>query len=91
MVNSIREKYEGGKRMNEYQQKFYEFIMGSVEETHTEDAEKLLQESFERQNNGTFNMEFLEGFEKTMAEYLKPERKEQVLQVMSQFKQQFQR
>lgn len=77
--------------MKEHQEKFYGFIMGSVEESHKEEADKLLKESFEKQDNGTFNLEFLQQFETAMAGYLKPEKKEEVLKVMSQFKQQFQR
>lgn len=77
--------------MNEYQQKFYSFIMERVDEAHKEAAEGLMQESFEKQNNGTFNLEFLQKFQGEMMGMLKEEHKEEVIGVMSQFKQQFQR
>lgn len=77
--------------MNNQQEKFYSFIMERVEAASKEKAEKLLQESFEKQNNGTFNLEFLQKFETVMTGFLKEECREEVVKVMGQFKQQFQR
>lgn len=77
--------------MKDHQKKFYSFIMERVEEAHKEDAEKLLLKSFEKQDNGTFNLEFLQKFGTAMEGFLKSENKEEVLNVMKQFKMQFQR
>lgn len=75
--------------MNTYQEQFYNFIMERVDTAHKDSAEKLLRESFEKQDNGTFNLDFLQNFQSAMTDYLKPEHKDEVIRVMNGFRQQF--
>lgn len=74
--------------MNPYQEKFYQFIMSNVLEEKVEDAKALLQESFAKQNDKTFNMEYLMYFQATIKNYLKPEKVEEVVNVMKNFQSQ---
>lgn len=74
--------------MNPYQEKFYQFIMANVLGDKQEDAKALLQESFAKQNDKTFNMEYLMHFQATIKNYLKPEKVEEVVNVMKNFQSQ---
>jgi len=71
--------------MNPGQEKFFKFIMEKVRDGKQEDAKALLNESFSKQANGTFNAEYLKGFIPKMIGLLKPESIEEVKTVMSQF------
>lgn len=75
--------------MNSHQEQFYSFIMERVDSAHKDSAEALLRESFEKQDNGTFNLDFLQKFEDSMTDFLKPEHKDEVVRIMNGFRQQF--
>lgn len=72
--------------MNKGQEKFFEFIMQNVEEKNQEKAKELLAESFGKQDNGTFNKEYMITFIPRMLELIKPENIEQVKSIMMNHK-----
>jgi hypothetical protein len=72
--------------MNKGQEKFFEFIMQNVEEKNQEKAKQLLAESFGKQDNGTFNKEYMITFIPRMLELIKPENIEQVKSIMMNHK-----
>lgn len=72
--------------MNKGQEKFFEFIMQNVEEKNQEKAKELLAESFGKQDNGTFNKEYMITFIPRMIELIKPENIEQVKSIMMNHK-----
>ncbi|MEG1003308.1 MAG: hypothetical protein RSF37_07860 [Clostridium sp.] len=72
--------------MNQGQEKFFSFIMQNVDEQNQSKANKLLLESFEKQNNGTFNQEYMMTFIPRMLELIKPENIEQVKNIMMNHK-----
>ncbi len=75
--------------MNPGQEKFFNFIMERVQKGKQAEAKKLLEESFAKQANGTFNAEYLKDFAPKMAALLKPEAVEEVKGIMAQFGQGF--
>lgn len=74
--------------MNSGQEKFMQFILQSVKEENAEKAKELLEESFAKQNNGTFDLIYLDSFITDMLELVKEDQKQQVLGIMQNFKQQ---
>ncbi|MEG2739589.1 hypothetical protein [Clostridium sp.] len=72
--------------MNQGQENFFSFIMQNVDEQNQSKANKLLLESFEKQNNGTFNQEYMMTFIPRMLELIKPENIEQVKNIMMNHK-----
>ena len=68
--------------MNKGQEKFFEFIMQNVEEKNQEKAKELLAESFGKQEEGTFNKEYMMTFIPRMLELIKPESVEMVKNIM---------
>ncbi|MGG7142637.1 hypothetical protein ACQPVP_04150 [Clostridium nigeriense] len=72
--------------MNKGQEKFFEFIMQNVEERNQAKAKELLAESFGKQDNGTFNKEYMITFIPRMLELIKPENIEQVKSIMMNHK-----
>lgn len=75
--------------MNNQQIQFYNFILNSVKDEYQNDAKALLQESFAKQNDGTFNKEYLETFIPKMLNLIKDENINQVKMIMSKFKEKF--
>ena len=71
--------------MNEGQQKFMNFIMDNAEESKLQ-AHGLLVESFSKQEDGTFDSEYLEAFIPRMLELIKPEKIDTVKNIMINFK-----
>ena len=71
--------------MNEGQEKFFNFILDRVQEGKQDEAKALLSESFQKQQDGTFNMEYLNTFIPKMMSILKPEYLEEVQQIMKNF------
>ena len=57
--------------MNKGQEQFFNFIMERVTEEGRKEAEELLNESFEKQANGTFNEEYMKAFIPKMLGLLK--------------------
>ncbi len=72
--------------MNQGQERFFSFIMQNVEEKNQDKAKELLNESFEKQDNGTFNAEYMASFIPRMLELIKPECVEQVKNIMMNHK-----
>lgn len=71
--------------MNEGQNKFFDFIMERVKDECKEMAKKLLEESFERQNNGNFDLLFLTKFNTKIKDYIKEDQLDEVLAILAKF------
>lgn len=72
--------------MNQGQEMFYNFIMQNVEDENKDRAKELLSESFKKQDDGTFNQEYMMSFIPRMLELIKPESVEQVKSIMMNHK-----
>lgn len=72
--------------MNAGQEKFFNFIMERVEVENQDKARELLSESFAKQDEGTFNKEYVMSFIPRMIQLLKPECVEEVKNIMSNHK-----
>ncbi|GAA0778880.1 hypothetical protein GCM10008908_36470 [Clostridium subterminale] len=72
--------------MNQGQEHFLNFIIQNVEEKNQDRAKQLLNESFTKQDNGTFNAEYMSSFIPRMLELIKPECVEQVKNIMMNHK-----
>jgi len=57
--------------MNQGQEHFLNFIIQNVEEKNQDRAKQLLNESFTKQDNGTFNAEYMSSFIPRMLELIK--------------------
>ncbi len=71
--------------MNQGQEKFYNYILERVEDSKLEAAKELLGESFDRQDKGTFEKEYMEEFIPRMVALLKQDSVEEVTGVMALF------
>ncbi len=71
--------------MNPGQAMFSNFLMGIVKDDKKEVAEKLLQDCFKKQDEGTFTKEFLESIVPTMFEVVKPEKIDELKNAMKHF------
>lgn len=74
--------------MNDGQKKFLGFILDRVKENKKQEAEALLQESFGKQQDGTFNQEYLMSFIPRMMACIQEDKLEEVKNVMMNFKNQ---
>lgn len=72
--------------MNQGQEHFLNFIIQNVEAKNQDRAKELLNESFTKQDNGTFNAEYMASFIPRMLELIKPECVEQVKNIMMNHK-----
>lgn len=72
--------------MNQGQEMFFNFIMENVAEENQEKAKALLNESFGKQDEGSFNQEYLMSFIPRMLELIKPESVEKVKTIMMNHK-----
>lgn len=68
--------------MNQGQEMFYNFIIQNVEDENRDRAKELLEESFKKQDDGTFNQEYMVSFIPRMMKLIKPESVEQVKNIM---------
>ena len=68
--------------MNNGQERFFSFIMERVELENQDKAKELLNESFAKQENGTFNQEYMMNFIPRMLELIKPECIDEVKKIM---------
>lgn len=75
--------------MNNGQKMFHDFFMNMVKEGNEQEAEKALAESFEKQENGTFNAEYLQSIMPKYYSLIKPECTEQLKKAMEHFASQF--
>lgn len=71
--------------MNPGQEKFFTFILERVQEDKQEEAKALLSESFQKQLDRTFNMDYMDSFIPRMISILKPESVSEVKTIMEQF------
>lgn len=71
--------------MDQGQEQFFNFIMERVQSEKKAEAKELLNESFSKQADGTFDREYLKSFIPRMLVILKPENVEEVKNVMTQF------
>lgn len=71
--------------MNQGQKMFYDFYMNLVEEGNEKEAEEVLKECFQKQEEGTFHREYLESIQSKMYELIRPEGLEQLKKAMEQF------
>ena len=76
--------------MNAFQEKFYHFILDSVQADKVEDVKELLAESFAKQSEGTFDVAYLLTFKDKIVPMLKEADKEEVLKIMEEFGKKFQ-
>ncbi|MGL5694671.1 MAG: hypothetical protein ACRCXA_11380 [Peptostreptococcaceae bacterium] len=72
--------------MNNGQERFFNFIMERVELENQGKAKELLSESFSKQDEGTFNKEYMMSFIPRMLELIKPECIEEVKNIMANHK-----
>ena len=72
--------------MNNGQEKFLKFIIARVSEENQDKAIELLNESFSKQDDGTFNKEYMMSFIPRMLELIKPEFVDEVKGIMSQYR-----
>ncbi|MBE5960943.1 MAG: hypothetical protein E7256_06085 [Lachnospiraceae bacterium] len=75
--------------MNQSQNQFFQFFIEPVKPECEEQAKELLAENFARQQNGTFNKEYLAGIIPTMLSYVKEESKEEITAIMNDFSKRF--
>ncbi|GAA0071078.1 hypothetical protein UT300003_26020 [Clostridium sardiniense] len=69
--------------MNNGQERFFNFIIDRVEEQNQGKAKELLSESFAKQDNSTFNSEYMDAFIPKRLQLIKPECIEEVKSVMT--------
>ncbi len=72
--------------MNNGQERFFNFIMERVSSENQGKAKELLNESFAKQNDGSFNKEYMMSFIPRMLELIKPEFIDEVKNIMSNHK-----
>lgn len=72
--------------MNSGQEKFFNFIMERVDLENQDKAKELLSESFAKQDDGTFNQEYMMSFIPRMLKLIKPEFLDEVKNIMSNHK-----
>ena len=72
--------------MNNGQEKFFNFIMERVDLENQDKANELLSESFAKQDEGTFNQEYMMSFIPRMLKLIKPEFLDEVKNIMSNHK-----
>lgn len=72
--------------MNNGQERFFTFIMERVELANQNKAKELLNESFAKQDEGTFNQEYMMNFIPRMLELIKPECIDEVKNIMANHK-----
>ena len=72
--------------MNNGQEKFFNFIMERVDLENQDKAKELLSESFAKQDEGTFNQEYMMSFIPRLLKLIKPEFLDEVKNIMSNHK-----
>lgn len=71
--------------MQKGQEQFFDFILECVLEGKEEQARTMLTESFQQQAKGAFSQEKLDAFHNELEKILKPERKDEVMDIINQF------
>jgi hypothetical protein len=71
--------------MDSGQEKFYHFIMGRVATGNESAAKTLLEESFGRQTDGTFDKAYIDTFNFKLLPLLRPDAVEEVTAILTNF------
>lgn len=71
--------------MNSGQKRFYIYIKECTKHDELDDVVALLKESFQKQNNGTFDKEYLRKFNHTLIPKLKDDKVDEVTKLLHQF------
>lgn len=71
--------------MNNGQKLFHDFFMSMVQEGKEEEAEAVLAAGFRKQDEGTFDAEYLQSVMDKYYALIKPEDMEKMKEVMAQF------
>ncbi len=71
--------------MNQGQEMFYKFFMDRVVEDKQEEAKLILEESFKKQTEGTFDLNYLNQIMSKLLSITKDEAKEEVKEAMNHF------
>jgi hypothetical protein len=71
--------------MDQGQQRFYSFILDRVPDDNESAAKTLLEESFKKQADGTFDKAYVEEFKFKLLPLLKPEAVEEVTAIITGF------
>lgn len=71
--------------MNPGQEMFYNFFMARTADDKKTEAETILAECFKKQNEGTFDREYLEKIKDNLFAVIKPEAVEELKAAMSSF------
>ena len=71
--------------MNEIQEQFYNFFIEKVIEEKKEEAIKLLETTFEKQNKGEFNFQYFKETEPKYMALVKSEYMDEVTKLMEQY------
>ncbi|MGL4344748.1 MAG: hypothetical protein ACRCTE_06100 [Cellulosilyticaceae bacterium] len=72
--------------MNNGQEKFLNFILQRVTIENQDQAKELLSESFTKQEQGSFNEEYMMNFIPRMLQLIKPECRDEVQNIMRNHK-----
>lgn len=76
---------ERNQNMNQGQERFYAFFMERTADEHKAAAEAILQENFRRQDEGTFDREYMASVMPKLFAMVKPEAMEELKQAMAHF------
>lgn len=71
--------------MNQGQEMFYTFFMERTKEEKKEEAKAVLEEGFKRQDEGTFDQQYMQATMPKYFEYIKPESIEEFKNAMEHF------
>lgn len=71
--------------MHEGQKQFYDYILKRVQPNKEEEAKALLTEAFAKQENGTFNQEYITSFMSKMLDLIRAEEQSEVEMIMNEF------
>lgn len=71
--------------MNDKQKMFYDFFMKMVQSGKEEEAEKVLAKGFKKQDEGTFDANYLQSVMNKYYELIRPECTEQLKKAMAHF------
>ncbi len=71
--------------MNQGQEQFFNFVLERVQDNKKDEAKALLSESFTKQEEGLFSVEYMNNFSSKILKILKPEYAEEVKTIMQGF------
>lgn len=75
----------GGVNMKQEQLQFQEFLLSKVHTKDISTVKQLLQESFTKQKEGSFDEKYLQSFITKITPLLKEEDKEEVVSIMKHY------